>query len=98
MCKKIPNWRAPGPDRVHEYWIRKLTSLHERIGAQMNEMTNSRAPAAAWMTTGITALCQENPQNGNIVDNYKPITCLPIIWKLMSGIIANNLYKLLEER
>ena len=28
QCKKIPNWKAPGPDGVQGYWIKKLTSLH----------------------------------------------------------------------
>ena len=35
QCKKIPNWRAPGPDGVQGYWIKKLTSLHDRIASQM---------------------------------------------------------------
>ena len=27
--KKIPNWKAPGPDGVQGYWIKKLTALHK---------------------------------------------------------------------
>ena len=29
--EKIPNWKAPGPDGVQGYCIKKLTALHERI-------------------------------------------------------------------
>ena len=74
-----------------------MTALHERIAVQMTEIISGRAPIPLWMTTGRTVLCQKDPRNGNAVDNYRPITCLPIMWKLMTGIIADNLYKMLEE-
>ena len=48
------------------------------------------------MTTGKTILCQNNPGKGNTVDNYRPISCLPLVWKLMNGIIANSVYEYLE--
>ncbi len=97
QAKKIPNWKAPGPDGVQGYWIKKLTSLHDRIAEQMNEMINNRVSIPAWMTTGKTVLCQKDPQKGNVVDNYRPISCLPIMWKLMTGVIADRVYKVLEE-
>ena len=31
QCKKIPNWKAPGLDGVQGYWIKKITSCHQRI-------------------------------------------------------------------
>ncbi|XP_069997569.1 uncharacterized protein [Penaeus vannamei] len=31
------------------------------------------------------------------VDNFRPITCLPLLWKLLTGIIAEELYNYLEE-
>ena len=62
QVKKIPNWKAPGPDGVQGYWIKKLTAMHERIAEQINEMINSRVPIPVWMTTGRTVLCQKDPQ------------------------------------
>ena len=97
QAKKIPNWKVPGPDGVQGYWIKKLTVLHDRIAEQMNEMINSRVPIPVWMTTGRTVLCQKDPQKGNVVDNYRPISCLPLMWKLMTGVIADSVYKMLEE-
>ena len=95
--KKIPNWKAPGPDGVQGYWLKKLTSLHDRIAEQMNELVNNRAPLPVWMTTGRTVLCQKDPKKGNVVENYKPISCLPLLWKLMTGIIADYVYQMLLE-
>ena len=34
------------------------------------------------MTYGRTVLCQKDPGKGNAAENYRPITCLPLMWKL----------------
>eukprot|EP00795_Rhopilema_esculentum_P006840 gene6840-biopygen8293 len=97
QAKKIPNWKAPGPDGVQGFWIKKLTSLHERIAAQLNDLINDEIEIPSWMTTGRTVLCQKDPKNGNAVDNYRPISCLPLMWKLLTGIISGNVYTFLDE-
>ena len=38
----------------------------------------------------------EGPTKGNTADNYRPITCLPLIWKLLTGVIAEEMYNYLE--
>ena len=50
-----------------------------------------------WMTHGRTVLCQKDPQKGNTADNYRPITCLPLMWKLLTGVIAEKMYNYLEQ-
>ena len=82
---------------VQGYWLKKLTSLHDRIAEQMNELVNNRTPLPVWMTTGRTVLCQTDPKKGNLGENYTPIPCLPLLWKLMTGIIADYVYQMLLE-
>ena len=48
------------------------------------------------MNTDRTILCQKDPGKGNAVDNYRPITCLPLMWKLLTGMISNALYDFME--
>ena len=50
-----------------------------------------------WMTTGRTALLLKDKSKENKVRNYRPITCLPLMWKLYTGIIADEIYNHLEE-
>ena len=97
IVKKIPNWKAPGPDGVQGFWLKNLTSLHERIAIQMNNMINNGDTIAAWLTKGRTVLCQKDPQKANAVDNFRPISCLPLMWKLMTGIISDCIYTFLDE-
>ena len=49
-----------------------------------------------WITHDRTVLCQKDPQKGNTGDNYRPITCLPLMWKLLTGMIAEGMYNYLE--
>ena len=48
------------------------------------------------MTHGRTVLCQKDPRKGITADNYRPITCLPLMWKLLTGVIAEEMCNYLE--
>ena len=92
QCRKILNWKAPGRDGVQGYWIKNLSSLHERVSSQMNKTLMGKDDLPEWMTHGRTVLCQKDSQKGNTADNYRPITCFPLMWKLLTGVIAVEMY------
>ena len=79
QCRKIPLWKAPGPDGVQGFWLKKLTSPHERIVVQTDDILNSRMTVTGLMAFGRTVLCLKDPTKGNAVDNYRPISCLPLM-------------------
>ena len=37
QAKKMKNWTASGKDEVHGFWIKHLTSLHQKIAQQLNQ-------------------------------------------------------------
>ena len=45
VTRKMPNWKAPGPDNAQGYWLKNLTPLHERL-----------LVAPDWSTRGRTML------------------------------------------
>ena len=47
------------------------------------------------MTYSLTVLCQKDPQKGNTADP-RPITCLPLMWKILTGVIPEEMYDYLE--
>ena len=95
QVKKIKNWTAPGKDEVHGYWLKHLTSLHTRIAKQLNHLLQT-GTIEDWMTTGKTTLLMKNKEKGTIPNNYRPITCLPTTFKLMTAIIAESMLNHLE--
>ena len=62
----------------------------------MDDMINNGMDIPKWITTEKKTLCQNNPRKGNAVDNYRLISCLPLMRKLMTKIIANSVYEYLE--
>ena len=44
------------------------------------------------MTFGKTLLCQKGLTKGSAVDNYRLLSCLPLMWKLMTGMLAEKIY------
>ena len=71
--RKILNWKAPGPDGVHDYWIKMLVSMQERIALHLQSCI-TRGEVPDWMTTGRTALLLKDKSKGNEVSNYRHIT------------------------
>ena len=93
--KGMANWSSPGHDGLHAFWVKHFTSLHELIAKQMYKcLTESDVPQ--WMTKGKTYLIMKDPNKGVIPGNFRPITCLPIMWKLLSGILSDSMYQHLE--
>ena len=31
VMRKMPNWKAPGPDNAQGYWLKNLTPLHDKL-------------------------------------------------------------------
>ena len=45
-----------------------------------------------------TSLIVKVREMGPEVTNFRPITCLPVVWKLLTGIITEEVYQHLERR
>ena len=50
-----------------------------------------------WMVTAKTLSCIKEIQKGNLVSNFRPTTCLALIWKLLTYILAEELHEHLEK-
>ena len=48
-----------------------------------------------WMTKRKTTLIQNDPSKESSANNYRPITCLLIIWKILTVQIREEIYYLL---
>ena len=93
--KKMQKWKVCGPDGVHGHWLKEFTSLHSRIAEKLDECLQT-GQVALWMTKGRTSLILKDQSKGNIASNFRPITCLPLMWKLLTGIIAEETYQHLQ--
>ena len=51
----------------------------------------------SWLTRGRTSLLQKDKSKGNLASNYRPITYLPLMWKLVIGVITDQIYAHLDQ-
>ena len=93
--RKMSNWKSPGPDNVQGFWLKNFTTMHDRL---LNNLTQciEEGNVPDWMTKGKTVSIQKDKSKGNVASNYTPITCLPLVWKLMTGIIPEKIYSFLS--
>ena len=50
------------------------------------------------MTQGKTTFIQKDPSKGTAPNNYRPITCLPMMWKILTAQIREKIYYSLASR
>ena len=89
--KRMSNWKAPGPDGVRGFWFKKFSSLHPFLCKTLQQCV-VEGDVPGWMTKGRTVLVQKDPAKGTVVGNYRPIACLPLMWKLLTGTLAGKIY------
>ena len=92
----MPNWKSPGPDLVQGFWLKNFSSLHERVRLQLKECLDSGF-VPCWLTRQRTSLLQKHKSKDNVASNYRPVTCLPLMWKLLTGVIADQIYAHLDQ-
>ena len=86
---RISNLKTPGHDGIHGLWFKKFTSIDGRLALEMNRCLQG-AQVPEWMTKGKTTFIQKDPSKGTAPNNYRPITCLPMMWKILTAQIREN--------
>ena len=95
--RKMTNWKVPGPDCVQGYWFKRFSSLHSRLTEHLQACVVV-GDVPTWMTKEKTTLIQKDPEKGNAANNYRPIPCLPLMWKLLTSVLAEKVYAHLSEK
>ena len=93
IMRNMPNSKAPGPDNVQGYWLKNLTSLQDKLVMYLQDCLDPD-----WLTKGRAVLIQKDKVKGNIASNYRHVTCLPLVWILLTGILADEIYIYLEKK
>jgi hypothetical protein len=94
--KKLHNWKAPGLDKIQNYWWKNFPYLHHHLSIHINRIMQIPELMPDFLNHGITYL---KPKSDNTQDpkNYRPITCLNTLFKIITSIIATKVEKFLTE-
>ena len=83
--------------KVQGYWLKNLTPLHDKLVVYLQDCLGS-GKVPDWLTKGQAVLIQKDKAKGNIASNYRPVTCLPLVCKLLTGILADEIYDHLGQK
>ena len=93
---RMPNWKSSGPDLVQGFWLKNFSSLNERVRLLLKECLDSEI-VNNYLTKGRTSLSQKDKSKGNVASTYRPITSLPLMQKLLTDVIADQIYAHLDQ-
>ena len=69
--------------------LKKAIIIHSQLKQHLQELVNAGA-VPTWMTEVGTVLIMI--VKGTAVGNYRPIACLPLMWKLLTSIFSEAIY------
>ena len=84
---KKKNWSAPGPDKITNFWWKKLTCVIKFISNVFRAICNALLVIERWVCTGRVSLV---PKPGDWSEsNQRPITCLNTLYKWITSVLRN---------
>jgi hypothetical protein len=85
------NWKSPGGDQIHNFWLKKFTCIHKCLLDHFNGFIREPNTFPEFLAHGITYLKPKDFDTKN-PSKYRPITCLPTIYKIMTSCIKVIIY------
>ncbi|XP_055842673.1 uncharacterized protein LOC129909623 [Episyrphus balteatus] len=86
------NWKAPGPDELQNFWLKRLTSAHPHVVRCFNKILDKEQRIPEFFTKGRTFLIPKNRDTEN-PSAFRPITCLVTLYKAFTAIISNRIWQ-----
>ena len=92
----LPNWKAPGPDGIFNFWIKKLTSLHQVLYDVVGTICADGSAQDSWFYKGTTYLIPKGEARCGA--DFRPITCMSNLYKLTTKCVARSMQQIVERR
>lgn len=96
VIQRTHAWKTPGSDQIQNFWYKQFTSTHRYLANQMNIIMKNPQRCPEFLTEGRTYIKPKN-QITQDPSNYRPITCLPTLYKIITSAITNKIDRHLTE-
>ncbi|XP_060519856.1 uncharacterized protein LOC132698038 [Cylas formicarius] len=93
---RTANWKAAGPDKIQNFWWKRLWVTHAYLAEHFSKIVSDPELLPSFFTTAITHLIPKDTTKINDPSKYRPIACLPTIYKILTACISNKIYNHLD--
>ena len=96
IIKWLPCWKAAGPDKIFNFFIKKITTIHKDLYKIIKTICLDNKQPEEWFFREITHLIpKEISQTGK---DYRPITCMSNLYKLTTKCVTAVMQIKVEEK
>lgn len=88
--RRLINWKSPGPDKIQNFWYKRFTSVHQKFAELVNHVIQHPSDMPEFLMMGMTYLLPKDHQNLQDPAKYRPITCLPTMYKIITSCITQK--------
>ena len=96
VLKNSHKWKS-GIDQLPNFWHDALFSTHAQLALNINSIMAYPTTTPKWFYQGTTYLLAKSTDTVN-PKNYRPITCLSTLYKLLTSILTESAYRHLEQQ
>jgi hypothetical protein len=86
VLAKVRSWKSPGSDQISNCCLKAFPATHSYIIDAFNKIIEKPKQIPEWSTAGITYVLPDSINTESQKINW-PITCLPTMNKMPTGII-----------
>ena len=92
--KNLNNWKAPGPDKSYNFFIKKLTAIHQPLYKAIVKAIRQPETIPENLFLGNTYLIPKGePKEAS---HFRPITCMSNLYKILTNLIAQNIQSFID--
>ncbi|KAL0274582.1 UNVERIFIED_CONTAM: hypothetical protein PYX00_002681 [Menopon gallinae] len=90
--RKTHNWKAPGPDRIRNFWLKKFSVAHPFLARHFTKFIRDPVTTPEFLTEGVTFML---PKDSGACDpsKFRPITCLCTLYKALTSCLTAKIYE-----
>jgi hypothetical protein len=92
----VYNWESPGGGQIQNFWLQKFTCIHKCLLDHFNGFITESNTFPEFLAHCITYLKPKDSDTKN-PSKYRPITCLPTIYKIMTACIISYNHRRLDD-
>ena len=95
--EKVSSGKTPGIDGIEREFLLRFWKFLGTTITQATEIYIEREKLNSFMDRGLIKVIQKGDTTGEELKNWRPITLLSQIYKLISGVVAGRMKKLLKK-